>query len=188
MLWALAIIGQKVPGPPPRAVAFSNGTSSPWAKACASCPRTCPATRAPLQTLPEPERELAPALRAPGRAPSLRGHGQHRRRLGLRPQRLRGRGRPAGLGAVPPPLRRLGHPRHRLHRHRARHRRRAGPGAPRHARRPLGSHRRPSAPPSTRTLIALLEAWPSCSFSTTCRASRSAWFATPSPTSTSASS
>ena len=112
-------------------------------------PRGRPRVRAPD---PGPARggaAAAPPAHRPRRPQPLPRHPEHPGRRLHRARGLRGGVGPARLRARDDPLHRLGHPLDRLHRHRARHRRRAHPGPPRRAGRHLRGHRGARASPST---------------------------------------
>ena len=120
MLWALAIIGQKALTLRREQRLFQRDLVA-LGEGMRILPEDVPGHARTLQTLPEPERSsllpraLLAALHRFGATGSIAdasasAHG------------VSGRGRPAGLGAFPPPYV-DGQPRNRLHRHRARHRR-----------------------------------------------------------------
>ena len=114
-----------------------------WPKGPASSPRTPASTPARSRPGQRPTRSsLLPAGHPGGPVPLPRDAEPAGRERHV-PGGLRLGGRSARLGAVDDPLHRLGHPVDRLHRHRARHRRRPLPGPPRHPGRCLGRHRGP---------------------------------------------
>ena len=139
-LWALFIMGAKW-RTSSRERALLESDLVPIAPGARILPEDAREYARQIQALPEPRAAAAAAARGARRAQPLPRHAQHPGRLVHRARGVRGGVGPARLGAGDDPLHRLGDPLDRLHRHRARHRRRAHAGAPRRPGRHLRRHR-----------------------------------------------